>query len=82
MAFLESDLVLPSTGQIDGVNQVNGASTGHSIQVLRFMPVGTASTDIYFEGITAPYQGKARWVNIAQSNTPAQAMALILAALL
>jgi glutamate-1-semialdehyde aminotransferase len=40
-----------------------------------------AVSDVYAMGVIAPYAGRSRWVQVAQSNTPAQAWAVIQAAL-
>lgn len=71
MAFTEATLVaqLDSTGQ------------GRTITLQTFNPISATITDIYAIGVTAPYAGRSRWMQIAQTNTPAQAAAAIQAAL-
>lgn len=67
MAFTEATLVaaLDPTG------------TGRTITLQTFNPISAAITDIYAIGVTAPYAGRSRYMQIPQSNTPAQAAALI-----
>ena len=67
MAFTEAALVaqLDSTGQ------------GRTITLETFNPFSATITDIYAIGVTAPYAGRSRWVQVAQSNTAAQAAAVI-----
>ena len=71
MAFTEAQLVA----------QLDPASGGRTITLETFNPFSAAVTDIYAIGVTAPYAGRSRWVQVAQSNTPAQAAAIIQAAL-
>lgn len=71
MAFTEAQLVA----------QLDPASTGRTITLQTFNPISAALTDIYAVGVTAPYAGRSRYMQIAQSNTAAQAAAAIQAAL-
>ena len=71
MAFTEAQLVA----------QLDSASTGRTITLQTFNPASASTTTIYAIGVTAPYAGRSRWMDIAQSNTPAQAAAAIQAAL-
>lgn len=71
MAFTETQLVA----------QLDSASTGRTITVQTFNPFSATLTDIYAVGVVAPYAGRSRWMQIAQSNTAAQAAAAIQAAL-
>ena len=71
MAFTEATLVaaLDPTG------------TGRTITLQTFNPFSATLTDIYAVGVLAPYAGRSRYMQIAQSNTAAQAAAAIQAAL-
>jgi hypothetical protein len=71
MAFTEAALVA----------QLDSASTGRTITLQTFNPFLSTITDIYAIGVTAPYAGRSRWVQVAQTNTAAQAAAVIQAAL-
>ena len=71
MAFNEAQLVA----------QLDAASGGRTITLQTFNPFSAATTDIFAIGVLAPYAGRSRWVQVAQSNTPAQAAAVIQAAL-
>lgn len=71
MAFTEATLVAA----------LDPAGTGRTITLQTFNPFSATLTDIYAIGVTAPYAGRSRYMQIAQSNTPAQAAAAIQAAL-
>lgn len=71
MAFTEAQLV----AQLDPVYG------GRTIVLHTFNPFSATLTDIYAVGVTAPYAGRSRWVQVAQSNTATQAAAVIRAAL-
>jgi hypothetical protein len=62
MAFTEAAL----TAQIDPVGG------GRTITLEQFIP-GPTVTDVYAVGVTAPYAGRSRWVQLTSSNTAAQA---------
>lgn len=49
---------------------------GRTITIERLIP-GTTTTDIYAVGVTAPYAGRSRWVQLQSSLTPAQAATAI-----
>mgnify|MGYP001614097403 CR=1 FL=1 len=66
---------------LDTDAQLDAANTGRTITLQTFNPFVAATTDIYAIGVTAPYAGRSRWVQVAQSNTAAQAAAIIQAAL-
>ena len=66
MAFSESQLN----------TAIDPTGTGRIVTLATFNP-GTTFTDCYCVGVTAPYAGRSRWVQIANSNTPAQAWAVI-----
>ena len=70
MAFTES--------QLNTV--IDPAATGRVVTLESFI-VSTANTDCYCVGVTAPYAGRSRWVQIPNTNTAAQAWAAIQAAL-
>lgn len=70
MAFTEAQLKA----------QLDSAATGRTITLVTFNP-GSTNTDIYAVGITAPYAGRSRWVQVANSNTAAQAATAIQTAL-
>jgi hypothetical protein len=59
--------------------QIDPAATARVIDIVTMIP-GPAVTDVYAVGITAPYAGKAGWVQVPNGNTAAQALALIQAA--
>lgn len=67
MAFTEAQLV----AQLDTTGQ------GRTIVLETFNPFSAATTDIYAIGVIAPYAGRSRWVQVAQSNTAAQAATII-----
>lgn len=71
MAFTEQTLVA----------QLDPASTGRTITLQTFNPGSATITTIYAVGVTAPYAGRSRWVDVAQTNTAAQAAAVIQTAL-
>lgn len=71
MAFTEAQLVA----------QLDPASGGRTITLQTFNPISAAITDIYAIGVTAPYAGRSRYMQVPQSNTPAQAAAFIQTAL-
>lgn len=71
MAFTESTL----TAQLDS------AATGRTITIERYISDNTSFSTIYAVGVTAPYAGRSRWVDVPQTNTAAQAAAVIQAAL-
>ena len=52
------------------------ATTGRTITLVTFNP-GNTATDIYAVGVTAPYAGRSRWVQVLNSLTPAQAATAI-----
>jgi hypothetical protein len=70
MAFTEAQLVA----------QLDSASTGRTINIETLIP-GPTITDVYAVGITAPYTGRSRWVQVTSSNTAAQAASQIQTAL-
>lgn len=45
-------------------------------QIIAFNP-GSVNTSIFIQGITAPYAGKARWTDVPNTNTAAQAWTAI-----
>ena len=67
MAFTEAQLV----------TQLDPASGGRTITLQTFNPISAAITDIYAIGVTAPYAGRSRYMQVQQSLTPAQAAAFI-----
>lgn len=71
MAFTEAQLV----AQLDTTGQ------GRTITLQTFNPFSATLTDIYAIGVTAPYAGRSRFMQIAQTNTAAQAATAIQAAL-
>lgn len=75
MSFTEATL----TAQLDPTGQ------GRTIVLEQYInnSQGTAgtSTDVYAVGVITPYAGRSRWVNVLQSNTAAQAAAVIQGAL-
>lgn len=71
MAFTEAALIA----------QLDAANTGRTITLQTFNPFSATITDICAIGVTAPYAGRSRWVQVAQTNTAAQAAAVIQAAL-
>lgn len=44
--------------------QLDSAATGRTITLVTFNP-GSTNTDIYAVGITDPYAGRSRWVQVA-----------------
>lgn len=70
MAFTEAQLVA----------QIDSARTGRVANLTAFNP-GASYTDVYVVGVTAPYAGRSRWVQIANSRTAAQAWSDIQTAL-
>lgn len=70
MAFTEATL----TAQLDS------ASTGRTITLQSYMSTATVTT-VYAVGVTAPYAGRSRWVDLLQSRTATQAAGDLQAAL-
>lgn len=70
MAFTEAQLSA----------QLDSAATGRTISIQELIP-GPTVTDVYAVGVTAPYAGRSRWVQVTSSNTAAQAATAIQAAL-
>lgn len=71
MAFTEAQLAA----------QLDPSAGGRTIKLQTFNPFSAAITDIYAVGVIAPYAGRSRWVQVAQSNTATQAAAIIQTAL-
>lgn len=67
MAFTEAQLVA----------QLDPASTGRTITLETFQPISATLTEVFAVGVVAPYAGRSRWVQVSQTNTPAQAAAVI-----
>ncbi len=68
MAFTESQLQA----------QLDPANTLRTIVIETFQPLqGGTITEVYAIGVVAPFAGRSRWVQVAQSNTPAQAATII-----
>lgn len=67
MAFTEAQLVA----------QADPNGTARTVMIEQFIPVGTTLTDLYCVGVIEPYAGRSRWLQIAQTNTAAQAWAAI-----
>lgn len=67
MAFTEAQLIA----------QADPSGTGRTVMIEQFIPVGTTLTDLYCVGVIAPYAGRSRWLQIAQTNTAAQAWTAI-----
>jgi len=68
MAFTEAQIVA----------LLDSAATGRTITLETFSPVnGGLHTDIFAIGVVAPFAGRSRWVQVAQTNTPAQAVTII-----
>ena len=53
---------------------------GRTIAMERYIP-GTTITDVYAVGVTAPYAGRSRWIQVLNSLNAAQAATAIQAAL-
>lgn len=64
MAFTEAQL------------QSEIASDGSGAEIVKFLNAGT-STDVYVQNLNSTTSKKAGWTQVAQSNTAAQAAALI-----
>lgn len=62
MAFTEATLVA----------QLDAANTGRTITLETYLP-GASITTVYAIGVTHPYAGRSRWVDLTSSNTAAQA---------
>ena len=62
MAFTEAQLVA----------QLDATGTGRTITLQTFNPT-TLITTIYAVGVTAPYAGRSRWIDVLNSRTAAQA---------
>lgn len=60
MAFTEASLVA----------QLDAAATGRTITLVTYQPDSTITT-VYAVGVTAPYAGRSRWVDLTSSNTAA-----------
>lgn len=62
MAFTEAQLVA----------QLDSTATGKIINLVTYIP-NTTYTDVYAVGVTAPYSGRSRWVQLTSSDTAANA---------
>ena len=62
MAFTEATLVA----------QLDAAATGRTITLQTYRP-GPTITTVYAVGVTAPFAGRSRWVDLTSSNSAAQA---------
>lgn len=60
--------------------QLDPAAGGRTITLESFIP-GVVITDVYAIGVLAPYAGRSRWLQVANSLTAAQAAAAIQAGL-
>jgi hypothetical protein len=58
------------------MTQLDPANTGRTIMLSDFIP-GPTVTDVYAIGVTAPYAGRSRWVQVLSSLTAAQAATAI-----
>lgn len=67
MAFTEAQLVA----------QLDSTGTGRTIILETFNPFSATVTDIYAVGVTAPYAGRSRWMQVSQSLSPIQAAAAV-----
>jgi hypothetical protein len=68
MAFTEAQLQA----------QLDPANTLRTIIIETFQPIVNGTiTEVYAIGVVAPFAGRSRWVQVAQSNTPAQAATII-----
>jgi hypothetical protein len=67
MAFTEATLV----AQLDPVGQ------GRTITLETYNPFSATVTEVFAIGVIAPYAGRSRWVQVAQTNTAAQAATII-----
>jgi hypothetical protein len=65
MAFTEAQL------------QAQLASDGAGAKITQFLAAGASSTDVYVQNLNSTTSEKAGWTQVAQSNTAAQAAALI-----
>ena len=65
MSFSESEL------------QAQLATDGLNAEITKFVNVGTTHSDIYVQNLNTTTSRKAGWTQVAQSNTAAQAAALI-----
>jgi pantothenate kinase-related protein Tda10 len=65
MAFTESEL------------QAQLATDGLNAEVTKFVNVGATATDVYVQNLNSTTSRKAGWTQVAQTNTAAQAAALI-----
>lgn len=63
MAFTEATLV----AQLDTTGQ------GRTITIERFNTDSATITSMFVVGVIAPYAGRSRWVDVAQTNSAAQA---------
>jgi len=61
--------------------QLDAANTGRTITLESYIVTDASNTQVYAVGVVAPYAGRSRWVSVPQSNTAAQAAAVIQAAL-
>ena len=60
--------------------QLDPATTGRTITLQSFIP-GAVNTTLYAIGVTAPYAGRSRFVDVPNSSTPAQAASAVQIAL-
>ena len=65
MAFTEAQL------------QAELSTDGLVAEITKFVPVGATHTDVYVHNLNTTTSRKAGWTQVAQTNTAAQAAALI-----
>ena len=71
MAFTEAQLL----------TDLQTSGTQMQVEIVGFIPVGTTSTDIYIQNHIGTRTQTGPWVNVAQTNSAAQAHVLIAAAM-
>jgi len=71
MAFTEASLFA----------QICPDACNHEITIARYIP-GATLTQVYAIGVSTPYAGKSRWVDLTSSNSAAQAATQLQNALL
>ena len=60
--------------------QLDPSATGRTVTLQTFNP-GLVNTTIYAIGVVAPFAGRSRFVDVPNTNTPAQAATAVQAAL-
>lgn len=78
LANIQENIIAFTEAQLN--TQIDPVASGRVATLVTFNP-GISNTDVYVVGVTAPYAGRSRWVQIPNTQTAAQAWTMIQAAL-